>query len=165
MKTVFRWLIQFYRLFVSPMLGPRCRFYPTCSQYALEALEQHSLHHASWLIAKRLGRCHPWGGSGYDPVPPRHSAPDDVKSSDSKDGHEKRSELLHASPHCSCHSNAAFLAYNVAASTIDERKNSAASFANDENRHRTLKFTPYTSQPRETLSIVLRLKRFAGSNF
>jgi putative membrane protein insertion efficiency factor len=71
MKTAFRWLIQFYRLFISPMLGPRCRFYPSCSVYALEALEQHSLGYALWLIMRRLGRCHPWGGSGYDPVPPK----------------------------------------------------------------------------------------------
>ena len=71
MKTAFRWLIQFYRLFISPMLGPRCRFYPSCSIYALEALEQHSIGYALWLIIKRLGRCQPWGGSGYDPVPPR----------------------------------------------------------------------------------------------
>ena len=71
MKTAFRWLIQCYRLFISPMLGPRCRFYPSCSVYALEALEQHSVGYALWLIIKRLGRCQPWGGSGYDPVPPK----------------------------------------------------------------------------------------------
>jgi uncharacterized protein len=69
MKIAFRCLIQFYRFFISPMLAPRCRFFPSCSTYALEALEQHSLGYALWLIIKRIGRCHPWGGSGYDPVP------------------------------------------------------------------------------------------------
>ena len=162
MKTVFRWLIQLYRLFLSPLLGPRCRFFPSCSEYALEALEQHPLHHATWLIAKRLGRCQPWGGSGYDPVPPAQSASDDNDRSHSK-------QILHAffhhSRHCSCQLNSEILRHNLDALTQIEPKNDASPQSNDENRHRIHKFTPYTSQPRETFSSVLLLKRFAGSAY
>jgi putative membrane protein insertion efficiency factor len=51
------------------VLGPRCRFLPTCSDYALEALESHGLRRGGWLTLRRLARCHPWGGDGFDPVP------------------------------------------------------------------------------------------------
>ncbi len=61
--------IYFYRGVISPMLPPRCRFTPTCSQYAVEALKKHGPLKGLWLSMKRIGRCHPWGGSGYDPVP------------------------------------------------------------------------------------------------
>ncbi len=61
--------IYFYRGVISPMLPPRCRFTPTCSQYAVEALKKHGPFKGLWLSVKRIGRCHPWGGSGYDPVP------------------------------------------------------------------------------------------------
>ena len=57
-------LIRFYQYAISPMLPPRCRYQPTCSQYAIEAVRKYGA-----LKAKRIGRCHPWGGSGYDPVP------------------------------------------------------------------------------------------------
>jgi putative membrane protein insertion efficiency factor len=67
--------IRFYRLFISPMLPPSCRFVPTCSQYAIQAIEKHGPLKGLALTARRLARCHPitWlGGShGYDPVPPR----------------------------------------------------------------------------------------------
>lgn len=63
--------IQVYRWTLSPMLGPRCRFAPSCSAYALEALETHGPWTGSWLALKRIGRCHPWNEGGYDPVPPR----------------------------------------------------------------------------------------------
>ncbi|HEX6114488.1 MAG TPA: membrane protein insertion efficiency factor YidD [Geminicoccaceae bacterium] len=63
------WLIQLYRLAISPVLGPSCRHLPTCSEYALAALEQHGLRRGLWLSIRRVGRCHPWGSSGYDPVP------------------------------------------------------------------------------------------------
>ena len=63
--------VHAYRLFVSPLLGQNCRFDPTCSSYALRALETHGALKGSWLAAKRIARCHPWGGSGVDPVPPR----------------------------------------------------------------------------------------------
>ncbi|MBL4837728.1 MAG: membrane protein insertion efficiency factor YidD [Kordiimonadaceae bacterium] len=62
-------LIRFYQLVISPYLGPRCRFQPTCSSYALEAVQQYGGLKGGWLAAKRIGRCHPWGGFGYDPVP------------------------------------------------------------------------------------------------
>ncbi len=61
--------IHFYRLCISPMLPPACRYTPTCSQYALEALRKHGPLRGSWLAIKRICRCHPWGGCGYDPVP------------------------------------------------------------------------------------------------
>lgn len=67
------WLLSlpvlFYRASISPMLPQSCRFTPTCSQYAIEALRRHGALRGTWLTIKRLLRCHPWGGSGYDPVP------------------------------------------------------------------------------------------------
>ena len=62
-------LIWFYRHCISPFTPPSCRFTPTCSQYAAEALRRYGPVKGLWLTAKRLSRCHPWGGSGYDPVP------------------------------------------------------------------------------------------------
>jgi putative membrane protein insertion efficiency factor len=62
-------LVRLYRIAISPWLGPNCRFDPTCSSYAIEALQMHGILRGSWLAARRIGRCHPWGGSGYDPVP------------------------------------------------------------------------------------------------
>lgn len=62
-------LIWVYRNCISPITPPSCRFTPTCSQYAVEALRKHGLFKGSWLTVRRLLRCHPWGGSGYDPVP------------------------------------------------------------------------------------------------
>ena len=61
--------IYFYRWFISPLLGPSCRFIPTCSHYALTALYVHGPVHGLFLTLRRLARCHPWGRSGYDPVP------------------------------------------------------------------------------------------------
>jgi putative membrane protein insertion efficiency factor len=63
-------LLRLYRLLVSPLLGPRCRHLPTCSEYAAEALRRHGLWRGGRLAAWRLLRCQPWGTSGYDPVPP-----------------------------------------------------------------------------------------------
>jgi uncharacterized protein len=62
-------LIKLYQWVISPFLGPKCRFTPTCSQYAIEALKKHGVFKGLWLTIKRLSRCHPWGGHGYDPVP------------------------------------------------------------------------------------------------
>lgn len=62
-------LVRLYRAALSPWLGSNCRFQPTCSSYAIEALEVHGALKGSWLAARRIARCHPWGGSGYDPVP------------------------------------------------------------------------------------------------
>ena len=64
-----RMLLRGYRYFVSPMLGETCRFHPSCSQYAEQALETHGLLRGSWLSARRLCRCGPWHSGGYDPVP------------------------------------------------------------------------------------------------
>ena len=61
--------VRAYRLFLSPWLGHSCRFQPTCSVYALEALERHGALRGGWLALRRIGRCHPWGGSGIDEVP------------------------------------------------------------------------------------------------
>ena len=63
-------LIRGYQLFISPLIGPRCRFYPTCSHYALEALRVHGLRRGGWLALRRICRCHPWHPGGVDPVPP-----------------------------------------------------------------------------------------------
>ncbi|MBX3238446.1 MAG: membrane protein insertion efficiency factor YidD [Chitinophagaceae bacterium] len=65
----FIWLIKLYQLILSPVLGRSCRFTPTCSQYGIEALRKHGLLKGLWLTARRISRCHPWGGHGYDPVP------------------------------------------------------------------------------------------------
>jgi len=62
-------LIRFYQAAISPYTPAACRFSPTCSSYSLEALQVYGLFKGSWLAIKRIGKCHPWGGSGYDPVP------------------------------------------------------------------------------------------------
>ena len=69
MKKVILAMIRFYQKAVSPYTRPCCRFTPTCSQYAVEALRKYGPVKGGWLTLKRLARCHPWGGSGYDPVP------------------------------------------------------------------------------------------------
>ncbi len=61
--------VRLYQLCISPLTPPACRFTPTCSQYALEALRKYGPLKGGWLTLRRLARCHPWGGSGYDPVP------------------------------------------------------------------------------------------------
>jgi putative membrane protein insertion efficiency factor len=69
MRSVLVWLVKGYRYAISPMLGPSCRFEPSCSCYAVEALERHGAARGTWLAAKRVCRCHPWHPGGYDPVP------------------------------------------------------------------------------------------------
>ena len=69
MRYVLKILIRGYQLAISPLLGPRCRFYPSCSHYALEAIEIHGAVRGTWLAIKRIGRCHPWHEGGFDPVP------------------------------------------------------------------------------------------------
>lgn len=61
--------IRFYQLCISPLFPSTCRYTPTCSQYAIEAIQKHGAIKGLWLAFKRISRCHPWGGSGYDPVP------------------------------------------------------------------------------------------------
>jgi hypothetical protein len=62
-------LIRFYQWVISPILGPKCRYTPTCSAYALQAIRKYGFFKGMKLALKRIGRCHPWGGHGYDPVP------------------------------------------------------------------------------------------------
>ena len=69
MKTVLMALVRAYRLLLSPWWGRQCRFTPTCSEFALEALERHGALRGSWLALRRIARCHPWCPGGFDPVP------------------------------------------------------------------------------------------------
>ena len=62
-------MIRSYRYLISPLLGPRCRFYPSCSSYAEEAIKMHGVLKGGWLAVKRIGRCHPFNKGGVDPVP------------------------------------------------------------------------------------------------
>ena len=66
-------LVRLYRLLLSPWLGPNCRYQPTCSSYAIEALQVHGVFKGGWLAMKRIGRCHPLHAGGFDPVPPRET--------------------------------------------------------------------------------------------
>jgi uncharacterized protein len=82
-RLILQSLVHAYRWLISPLLGPNCRFYPSCSAYALEALERFGALRGSWLIVRRLGRCHPWHPGGFDPVP----------------GHEHQCTALKSQPH------------------------------------------------------------------
>jgi putative membrane protein insertion efficiency factor len=62
-------LIWIYQKIISPLIGPKCRFTPTCSHYAADAFKKYGVFKGFWLSVKRISKCHPWGGSGYDPVP------------------------------------------------------------------------------------------------
>lgn len=74
-------LIRFYQLAISPLLGPRCRFYPTCSHYAIEALQLHGVFKGSWLAIKRISKCHPGNPGGLDPVP---GSPSDTENQETQ---------------------------------------------------------------------------------
>ncbi|MBC7822779.1 MAG: membrane protein insertion efficiency factor YidD [Candidatus Parcubacteria bacterium] len=73
MKRLLIGLVRGYRVFISPLLLPTCRFHPTCSHYAIEAIDQHGALKGSWLATRRICRCHPFNAGGYDPVPHRES--------------------------------------------------------------------------------------------
>lgn len=68
-SALLRGLIRAYQLLISPLLQPSCRYLPSCSDYAAEAIGTHGALYGTWLTLRRLARCHPWGGDGYDPVP------------------------------------------------------------------------------------------------
>ena len=72
MKRLLLALIAGYRLLLSPLLGPNCRFYPTCSAYAAEAIDTHGVLRGTWLAVKRISKCHPWHPGGVDFVPPKN---------------------------------------------------------------------------------------------
>ena len=69
MKAILRALLRVYQYVFRPLLGRNCRFYPSCSDYAMEAIDKHGALRGSWLAIRRIGRCHPWHPGGYDPVP------------------------------------------------------------------------------------------------
>ena len=69
MRHVLKILIRAYQLVLSPLLGPRCRFYPSCSHYAIQAIDAHGALRGTWLTLKRISRCHPFNAGGFDPVP------------------------------------------------------------------------------------------------
>jgi uncharacterized protein len=68
-KSIFIFPVKVYQWFISPLLGPRCRYQPTCSHYMIQAIEEWGPIKGMWLGLKRIGSCHPWGGHGHDPVP------------------------------------------------------------------------------------------------
>ncbi|WP_287604651.1 membrane protein insertion efficiency factor YidD [Thiothrix sp.] len=84
MKYLLIAIIRFYQLAISPMLGSNCRFYPTCSHYAKQAIEQHGALKGSWLAVRRIGRCNPWHEGGVDLVPEPHRANCQCKTHDDK---------------------------------------------------------------------------------
>lgn len=69
LENVLILLVKFYQAAISPLLGANCRYHPTCSQYSIEAIREWGPFKGTWLAIKRISSCHPWGGSGYDPVP------------------------------------------------------------------------------------------------
>lgn len=75
MKTVLVWLIRAWRFAISPIYGEVCRYYPSCSAYALEAVQRHGAIKGSWLAVRRIARCHPWAPGGVDHVPPKTVPP------------------------------------------------------------------------------------------
>lgn len=87
MKYPIIWFLRAYRTLISPMYGQVCRYYPSCSAYALQAVTHHGALRGSWLAVRRIGRCHPWAAGGYDPVP--GTGPDDTARLDTEpDGTE-----------------------------------------------------------------------------
>ena len=80
MQKLILLIIRIYRLVISPLLGPHCRFYPTCSEYAATSIERHGVIRGGWLATRRVCRCHPWHPGGVDPVPPNvDNKPDNNK--------------------------------------------------------------------------------------
>jgi putative membrane protein insertion efficiency factor len=86
MKWLLVLFLKGYRLFISPLYGDVCRYYPSCSAYALGAVQEHGSIKGSWMAICRLARCNPWALGGYDPVPPRNSGPEQVHGHDQHAG-------------------------------------------------------------------------------
>lgn len=82
MAIPFVWLVRFYQSAISPYTPSSCRYSPTCSSYTLEALKRHGVFKGGWLALKRIGSCHPWGGSGYDPVPEKNETAANAQTKD-----------------------------------------------------------------------------------
>ncbi|MBT3346929.1 MAG: membrane protein insertion efficiency factor YidD [Thiotrichales bacterium] len=72
MSKILIWLVRGYQIILSPWIGQSCRFNPTCSSYAIDALREYGALRGSWMAIRRIGRCHPWNEGGNDPVPPKH---------------------------------------------------------------------------------------------
>ncbi len=72
LENVLILLVKFYQAAISPLLGASCRYHPTCSQYSIDAIREWGPFKGTWLAMKRISSCHPWGGSGYDPVPTKN---------------------------------------------------------------------------------------------
>lgn len=72
LKKIFILPIKAYQFLISPLIGQNCRYQPTCSHYMVQAIEEWGIFKGLWLGIKRIGRCNPWGGHGYDPVPKKH---------------------------------------------------------------------------------------------
>lgn len=85
MRRITLALIRFYQSAISPRLGARCHYQPTCSVYTYEAIEEHGSLRGGWLGARRIGRCHPWSAGGYDPVPDAEGAATATPSSERAD--------------------------------------------------------------------------------
>lgn len=92
MKWLLIGLVRGYQLLISPMLGPTCRYYPSCSAYAVQALQVHGAFKGTWLAGRRLLRCHPWSPGGVDHVPERRSRHSDQHTDDDhgQHGHDER---------------------------------------------------------------------------
>ena len=84
MKYLLIGLLRLYRLLISPLYGQVCRYYPSCSAYALEAVTVHGSVRGSWYSARRVARCHPWAAGGVDPVPAKHSRSSSGHTSDNQ---------------------------------------------------------------------------------
>lgn len=78
MRTLLIGVVRFYQVAISPWFPAACRYTPTCSQYMIEAIQKHGAWRGMWLGLKRIGRCHPWGGHGYDPVPEKEEGKADT---------------------------------------------------------------------------------------